>query len=431
MKKTLLSFALIALFTSALVIEDNKVKWLKKNAIPISIDPTNEDFSDLKKLKTVIGDADVVLLGEQTHGDGTTFEAKCRLVKFLHQEMNFDILAFESCFYSCDKVNKQIYSEGMDAKTALRLGTFPQWTYAKEFSSLPKYIDKVSNTNRPLEICGFDCQMSMKNANSIKADLLSFIAKKQLAIDSNDANLVSEILDSQIIDLDRNSKKLSTDSIIKFKEANDRILKLLKSKDDENKFWQQCLNTHCNFIIDGSGIIKDKPISKARGLRDSLMAENFIWIKNNKYPNKKIIVWAASFHNMRRQYEVVEVMTGEKPLYTNITFGDILNRRLNPNKIYNLGFSAAQGHWAICFSKDSSRLSRVLENSFEDLAIKAGLDNAIVNFRQNGKNPASQWLNDPLKMRILGPSYYRSVWGRHLDGVCFTKNMKRAHDDSK
>ena len=74
-----------------------RIAWLSRNAIQInSIDPTiaNDDFADLKPLKAAIGNSRIVVLGEQSHGDGATFLAKCRLVKFLHQRMGFDVLAW-------------------------------------------------------------------------------------------------------------------------------------------------------------------------------------------------------------------------------------------------------------------------------------------------------------------------------------------------
>jgi erythromycin esterase len=63
-----------------------KVKWLRENAIPVrSIDPENEDFSDLVKLKKVIGDAKVVLIGEPNHHVGSIYLARTRIIEFLHQ----------------------------------------------------------------------------------------------------------------------------------------------------------------------------------------------------------------------------------------------------------------------------------------------------------------------------------------------------------
>jgi erythromycin esterase-like protein len=56
---------------------DPRITWLRDNAINLnSIEPNTCDFSDLQPLKDHIRDARIVLLGEQTHFDGTTFLAK-------------------------------------------------------------------------------------------------------------------------------------------------------------------------------------------------------------------------------------------------------------------------------------------------------------------------------------------------------------------
>jgi hypothetical protein len=76
------------------------VAWLQKEAIRVrTVDPADEDFRDLEPLKKMIGDARIVMLGEISHGDGTTMLAKSRLVRFLHQQMDFDVLVFESGLY--------------------------------------------------------------------------------------------------------------------------------------------------------------------------------------------------------------------------------------------------------------------------------------------------------------------------------------------
>ncbi len=85
---------------------DPCVDWLKSHAIAVrAIDEPKpdepEDFSDLEPLRAIIGEARVVGLGEQSHGDGATFKAKCRLVRFLHQRMDFDVLAWESGLFDC------------------------------------------------------------------------------------------------------------------------------------------------------------------------------------------------------------------------------------------------------------------------------------------------------------------------------------------
>jgi len=68
--------------------QETRIAYLKKHAIPVrSIDAEDGNFADLEPLREVIGSRRVVMLGESTHGDGATFAAKSRLIKFLHERM--------------------------------------------------------------------------------------------------------------------------------------------------------------------------------------------------------------------------------------------------------------------------------------------------------------------------------------------------------
>src|SRR3989337_1173277 len=76
---------------------DELQRWIAERAVTVrTIDAADEDFRDLEPLIDAIGSAHVVQLGEPSHGSGGSFAAKVRLVKFLHQRMGFDVLAWES-----------------------------------------------------------------------------------------------------------------------------------------------------------------------------------------------------------------------------------------------------------------------------------------------------------------------------------------------
>src|SRR3546814_12165141 len=61
-------------------------RYVKGHAVPIAtIHPETTDFSDLEPIGKAIGDARIVMLGEQSHGDGATFLAKARLIRYLRE----------------------------------------------------------------------------------------------------------------------------------------------------------------------------------------------------------------------------------------------------------------------------------------------------------------------------------------------------------
>jgi len=95
----------------------------------------NENFAGFERIKNDIGDAQIVMLGEQSHSDATTFETKIKLIKYLHQEMDFEILAFESGIYECDRAWSMI-QQGHDVRDALARGIFATWSDLEIFNSL-------------------------------------------------------------------------------------------------------------------------------------------------------------------------------------------------------------------------------------------------------------------------------------------------------
>lgn len=111
---------------------ERRIADLRERAVPIrTIDPADDDFSDLMPLAAAIGDARIVQLGESTHGDGAAFAAKARLVRFLHRELGFDVLLWESGMYDLRVVNDSLRS-GAGAAAAARLGVFGIWSASRE-----------------------------------------------------------------------------------------------------------------------------------------------------------------------------------------------------------------------------------------------------------------------------------------------------------
>jgi len=62
---------------------------------------TSGDYADLLFLEQIIGNRRLVQLGESGHGVAQFNQVKVRLIKFLHEHMGFDVIAFESGLSEC------------------------------------------------------------------------------------------------------------------------------------------------------------------------------------------------------------------------------------------------------------------------------------------------------------------------------------------
>lgn len=80
--------------------QNNIEQYVHEHAFPIaSINHDSTNYADLEVIGRAIGNARVVMLGEQDHGNAATFQAKTRIIKYLHEQKGFDVLAFEGDFF--------------------------------------------------------------------------------------------------------------------------------------------------------------------------------------------------------------------------------------------------------------------------------------------------------------------------------------------
>jgi erythromycin esterase len=408
------------------------VAWLQANAIDVSsVLPEDEDFSELGRLRMAIGDARVVMLGEASHGDGTTFLAMTRLIKFLHQEMDFDVLAFESGLYDMWKSWRFII-EGEDALTAMRRGVNSIWTQSEQFQPLIDYTEEAARATHPLELAGFDSQFtgSASKGGLLVTDLEGFLERNgSAALEDSAWPPFNELLDrlvegSWTVRKPTEAEKALFDAMMERVEKEaDGVAEL--GTDPDASFWAQMLRSITAEAERVYPWVSGTPIWFLNA-RDEQMGRNLIWLTEEAYPSRKIIVWAATIHVVRDIDDIEPLV--HAALYENsVTMGDVAWEALG-SEIYVLGFTAHSGsraHW----SQDPIPLSHPSVGSFEDLMHRAGFVNAILDFRT--AQPGSEWLRERNISRPIGFSEAIAIWPRHLDGIFFIDTMEPSTETSR
>lgn len=395
------------------------VEWVARHSIELrSIDPAETEFGDLQPLKGLIGEARIVLLGEQSHGDGAAFLTKTRLIKFLHQEMGFDVLAFESGLYDCRRA-WQAFRIARPPRDAAELGIFGIWTGSREVQPLLQYLGDQAATDRPLELAGFDDQLTARAAREHLVDDVRQVLS-HLAADALDTAKRSTLVDS--LALLARGEPLG-DRREAFQAACTAAHQALRPPaggnapaDRERAFWAQffrSIRTYADHTEDrGTN-------AETVNLRDRQMAENLAWLANVQYPGRKLIVWAASRHNLFNP-QIIRGPDG-KLFYDGVTaMGHELRSLIDRDEMFSIGFTAWEGEAAPWFAAPR-RIPPARTGSLEDICQRTGKDNLLLPLKNLGADGG--WLAAPLESRPLGYSPMTADWTQVFDAMVFNRKM--------
>lgn len=375
------------------------------------INGSDENFESFEGLKDLLSDVEIVMLGEQSHGEATAFETKIKLIKYLHQELGFDLLLFESGFYDAHKAWQQI-EEGIDVREAMGNSISYLWSTSKTLIPLADYIEKNKN-HKPLKLLGFDNQFytnySKKNLITDLSAYLETINENLLQSSSwkRFEENISYAIRYDTRKLKRNFPERDTSLM------NQIILKLESlPSDSTSQFWIQT-------IINLKAYYSD--VAFGTDNRDKQMADNLKWLKE-KYKDSKIICWGATSHflynstSVRMKSPFVQLLGGN--YYKKQPMMGHYVKEMYDEKVYTIGFTAYQGYYGIDRKK---KIKAAKKGTFEYLLSKTGVENFIL--------PLGGWSFKDYKARPLANYYMKNDISEVMDAVIFNRNMEANETD--
>ena len=415
--------------TSVNAPDDPRVAWLRDHCTPLrSIDPLDIDFSDLKPLAQRIGNARIVILGEQSHGDGASFVAKCRLVRFLHEVMGFDVLAWESGLFDCREMEIALRSPDVPLEEAIPLGIFPIWGASGHVTPVFRYARATHVSPRPLEMAGVDCQFSSRSSyEAYPEKLFAFFAK----IDADLPDDVRDEISSLVASLEEDDytptpeKRKATRSAIEAAMARlDRAGAKAGAPLRDVAFYRRTLKNLLVWETMKADTEEDSEQPSKNNTRDVAMADNLLWLAK-WYAGKKLIVWAASFHGMREP-ESIDTNNDDLDYHGLVTMGQAAHAKAGQD-LYSIAFTAYEGKRGNPFF-GSAPVERSEPGSLESLCHDAGHPYLFIDFRAL---PEDHWLRGPVVACPLGYSPMRASWPWHFDAMIYTERMFPSTRDGK
>jgi len=152
--------SLVLVFSRSVLADsltDRQIEWLRANAISIETVEAERGFSDLARLKEVIGAARIVSLGESTHGSREIFQMKHRLVEFLASELGFTIFSIEANMPEAYRLNDYVRSGEGDPNRLIAGMYFWTWN-TEEVKEMVQWMRRFNQAGRRMDFTGFDMQ---------------------------------------------------------------------------------------------------------------------------------------------------------------------------------------------------------------------------------------------------------------------------------
>ncbi|NRD76610.1 erythromycin esterase family protein [Bacillus sp. BRMEA1] len=418
-----ISFSIL-LFTSFSNISGSgeTYAWLKNNGYKVN-SLTSNNYNDLKFLKNVLKGKQYVFLGESSHGVAEYSMAKVRLIKYLHEDLGFDVIVFESNIGDAVVASTELTSNPYTNAFKI-MGKFLFVWNNNQTKPLFDYIINEKSTN-PLTFTGFDMQ-----ASGIFTD---FMNKWIQSYNQTEAQEFSK-LETSWTDMYSNEKRLSKEDVqyyekgynnaISFVNAHSKDLVINYPKNQNLKdLVIKTLQNRIEFIRKVSQ--SNYTETDVFDIRDLMMEENVICLSDVIYPNKKIIFWGHNTHIRDNNSEIYAKDYGRNYFqkWKQKSMFEYLPAEYK-KKSYNIGFYMHDG--IIQAGQKTINVNNGKSyggNSLEYILNQVPFDYLFINLEGQKKGKNNKWMFEPITALSQGEWQEQLIVRNHYDGLFFIKHV--------
>ena len=357
----------------------DQIEWLKENAIPLSTDSPSGNFTDLNQLNPLFENAEIVGLGEATHGTREFFQMKHRIVEWIAQQKDTVIFAIEANMPEARAINKYINSGIGNPKELL--ADLQYWTWnTEEVLQLIEWMRSYNETDKgKVEFWGFDMAFPKVAADSVR----SFIEKA-------DPIFLEELEKSyEFPDDPEEFRSLNDNDIIEMQERVQSVKEYLS--DNKVNYLKNYDTKFVEWVIQYARIV-EQSVSRFTpngNSRDESMAENIDWIYEQKKGNSPLLLWAHNSHIAR----------------SDNGFGKLLAEQFGDDYL-NVGFTFGEGNYSAVLGPNEPVSSYPSpppkEGSVEYVFQTIGIPIFALNLDELINNPNGSWLKESKPMKSIG-----------------------------
>ena len=416
-KTLLLCIAGLLCLIRTLPAQENIKQYVQAHTIPLStISPDSAEDGGLLAIARAIGDARIVFLGEEDHGDAPTFLAKTRLIKYLHEKMGFNVLAFEGDFFALNLGWERLPKDVRSIDTFIRYNIYPIWTYCHTCQELFfRYEPATFGTGTPLQLAGFDNQMLPGSPRHTLVPWLDSVMRELRLPVTQRPDYGATVLAAVDSALRFNLKDtMQRSGIAAWMDTISAQAAVRLPPDDFRIMVIRNLVAEVQEYRVGQSRRLAERETGYKNTRDRQMARNLLWLTDVRYPKEKIIVWAADEH-IGRVRGNFDDWSADFP-----TLGsEFMSDSLHSGESYSIGFSSLEGR-AGRLGFPTYKVRSAGKDGFEHW-MPSALDYGFVDLKAfRAAHPEDR---EAFTMTGFGHRQVRAIWSRVFDGVLYIKEM--------
>ncbi len=369
--------------------------WIKENSHMIN-SLTSEDYSDLQFLENILSNKRIVQLGESSHGAKEFNQAKVRLIKFLHEEMGFNVIAFESSVFDCFYAYNNELNNG--AVSTMENSIFGVWR-TEEVKELFTYLIETQSTENPLILAGFDIQDnsngSLKQSQFLKDVFLNIDATKATELyDLNEYFIhVDDIYDISPVAVNDSLRERYQQYVDLLNTNWENLTDIYSENPQIPHIAKLSLLSKIKYVsIFCEGNIEDN--TRVMEIRDSAMAYNLNYLCENFYANEKIMVWA---HNTHIRHDNAQV----KNSFPVPTMGYYIHE-LYGEELYTIGFYMYRGESAQSGTRIPIPVTPSTSENIEAILYRTRQPYVFVDLYNQEEQPGNSWMFQEMNAKHWG-----------------------------